>query len=89
MTNHLFYFKAIYLRTIPFKVPKYNREVRLQGIEKPLPAKFDWRDKKVVTQVRNQETVNSVFRFLVISQLCLDTGHLRSNKICDSFDVIK
>ncbi|KAJ7326862.1 hypothetical protein JRQ81_016621 [Phrynocephalus forsythii] len=59
-------FKAIYLQAISSKVPKYNQKGRLEGTAKPLPAKFDWRDKKVVTQVRNQETCGGCWAFSVV-----------------------
>ncbi|XP_044286798.1 cathepsin O isoform X5 [Varanus komodoensis] len=60
-------FKAIYLQSRPFKVPKYTPGVRLNGTETPLPAKFDWRDHNVVTQVRNQETCGGCWAFSVVS----------------------
>lgn len=47
---------AIYLRSIPHKLPRYVKVPK--GKEKPLPKKFDWRDKKVIAQVRNQQTVS-------------------------------
>lgn len=47
---------AIYLRSIPHKLPRYIKV--LKGKEKPLPKKFDWRDKEVIAEVRNQETVS-------------------------------
>ncbi|XP_062992216.1 cathepsin O [Elgaria multicarinata webbii] len=60
-------FKATYLQCRPFKVPKYTPGVRLQGTETPLPAKFDWRDQNVVTQVRNQGTCGACWAFSVVS----------------------
>lgn len=47
---------AIYLRSIPHKLPRYIKVPK--GKEKPLPKKFDWRDKKVIAEVRNQQTVS-------------------------------
>lgn len=56
---------AIYLRSIPHKLPSYIKVPK--GREKPLPKKFDWRDKKVIADVRNQQTVSpGVFPFLVL-----------------------
>lgn len=52
---------AIYLRSLPHKLPKYIKVPK--GKEKPLPKKFDWRDKKVIAEVRNQQAVSpGVFR---------------------------
>ncbi|XP_042325324.1 cathepsin O isoform X2 [Sceloporus undulatus] len=59
-------FKAIYLQSKPSKVPKYTPGDGLEGTEKPLPAKFDWRDKDVVTQVRNQGTCGGCWAFSVV-----------------------
>lgn len=47
---------AIYLRSIPHKLPRYIKVPRRN--KKPLPKKFDWRDKKVIAEVRNQQTVS-------------------------------
>lgn len=49
---------AIYLRNIPHRLPRYIKEPK--GREPPLPKKFDWRDKKVIAEVRNQQTVSPV-----------------------------
>ncbi|KAH0616058.1 hypothetical protein JD844_026866 [Phrynosoma platyrhinos] len=66
MLKRLFYFKAIYLQSKPSKVPKYTPGAGLEGTEKPLPAKFDWRDKDVVTEVRNQGMCGGCWAFSVV-----------------------
>ncbi|XP_068798479.1 cathepsin O isoform X3 [Struthio camelus] len=64
--SHLFpeEFKAIYLRSIPHKLPRYIKVPK--GKEKPLPKKFDWRDKKVIAEVRNQRTCGGCWAFSVV-----------------------
>nr|XP_009675428.1 PREDICTED: cathepsin O isoform X3 [Struthio camelus australis] len=74
--SHLFpeEFKAIYLRSIPHKLPRYIKVPK--GKEKPLPKKFDWRDKKVIAEVRNQRTTkvklvrDSEYSFKAQTGLC-------------------
>ncbi|XP_075005533.1 cathepsin O isoform X2 [Calonectris borealis] len=74
--SHLFpeEFKAIYLRSIPHKLPRYIKVPK--GKEKPLPKKFDWRDKKVIAEVRNQQTTkvklvrDSEYTFKAQTGLC-------------------
>ncbi|XP_020849734.1 cathepsin O isoform X3 [Phascolarctos cinereus] len=55
--SHLFpeEFKAIYLRSKSSELPLYNKEVKMPTTHVPLPVRFDWRDKHVVTKVRNQQ----------------------------------
>nr|XP_010306792.1 PREDICTED: cathepsin O [Balearica regulorum gibbericeps] len=67
--SHLFpeEFKAIYLRSIPHKLPRYIKVPN--GEEKPLPKKFDWRDKKVITEVRNQQTCGGCWAFSVVGSI--------------------
>ncbi|XP_050752265.1 cathepsin O [Gymnogyps californianus] len=64
--SHLFpeEFKAIYLRGIPHKLPRYIKVPKRK--EKPLPKKFDWRDKKVIAEVRNQQTCGGCWAFSVV-----------------------
>lgn len=44
-----------------------------KGEEKPLPKKFDWRDKKVIAEVRNQQTVSGGDFLLLILKHWLET----------------
>ncbi|KAM7168683.1 cathepsin O isoform 3-T3 [Macrochelys suwanniensis] len=74
--SHLFPedFKAIYLRSRPYRVPIYTEVLKKK--KTPLPTKFDWRDKNVVTQVRNQQTTqvklvkDSEYTFKAQTGLC-------------------
>ncbi|XP_039074666.1 cathepsin O isoform X2 [Hyaena hyaena] len=43
-------FKAIYLRSKPSRSPRYRAEVQTSIPNMSLPLRFDWRDKRVVTQ---------------------------------------
>ncbi|POI21668.1 hypothetical protein CIB84_014585 [Bambusicola thoracicus] len=67
--SHLFpeEFKAIYLRSMPYKLPRYIKVPK--GVEKPLPKKFDWRDKKVIAEVRNQRTCGGCWAFSVVGSI--------------------
>ncbi|KAF6093187.1 cathepsin O [Phyllostomus discolor] len=62
-------FKAIYLRSKPFAFPKYEAEVPepipMDG-NISLPLRFDWRDKHVVTLVRNQQACGGCWAFSVV-----------------------
>ncbi|XP_053072782.1 cathepsin O isoform X2 [Acinonyx jubatus] len=66
--SHLFpeEFKAIYLRSKPSRLPRYRAEVQTSIPNVSLPLRFDWRDKRVVTQVRNQQTCGGCWAFSVV-----------------------
>ncbi|XP_039074665.1 cathepsin O isoform X1 [Hyaena hyaena] len=59
-------FKAIYLRSKPSRSPRYRAEVQTSIPNMSLPLRFDWRDKRVVTQVRNQQTCGGCWAFSVV-----------------------
>uniref|UniRef100_A0A8C5YAV6 Cathepsin O n=2 Tax=Microcebus murinus TaxID=30608 RepID=A0A8C5YAV6_MICMU len=59
-------FKAIYLRSKPSRVPRYSAGVQLSISNVSLPLRFDWREKHVVTQVRNQQTCGGCWAFSVV-----------------------
>ncbi|XP_069903471.1 cathepsin O isoform X6 [Oryctolagus cuniculus] len=69
-------FKAIYLRSQPSSSPRYPAEVKTSLLTVPLPLRFDWRDKHVVSQVRNQQMTqvrlvnDSEYPFKARSGLC-------------------
>ncbi|XP_068398478.1 cathepsin O isoform X3 [Eschrichtius robustus] len=50
-------FKAIYLRSRPSSFPRFLAGTHTSISNLSLPLRFDWRDKHVVTPVRNQQTM--------------------------------
>ncbi|XP_057402891.1 cathepsin O isoform X3 [Balaenoptera acutorostrata] len=50
-------FKAIYLRSRPSGFPRFPAGTHTSISNLSLPLRFDWRDKHVVTPVRNQQTM--------------------------------
>ncbi|KAF5923438.1 hypothetical protein HPG69_006609 [Diceros bicornis minor] len=59
-------FKAIYLRSKPSRFPRYPAEAQTSISNMSLPLRFDWRDKHVVTQVRNQQACGGCWAFSVV-----------------------
>lgn len=59
-------FKAIYLRSKPSRFPRYPAEVQTSLSNVSLPLRFDWRDRHVVTQVRNQQACGGCWAFSVV-----------------------
>ncbi|XP_069349360.1 cathepsin O [Eulemur rufifrons] len=59
-------FKAIYLRSKPSRFPRYSAGVQTSVSNVSLPSRFDWRDKHVVTQVRNQQMCGGCWAFSVV-----------------------
>ncbi|XP_039732155.1 cathepsin O [Pteropus medius] len=66
--SHLFpeEFKAIYLKSKTSRFPKYSADLLTVISKLPLPLRFDWRDKHVVTQVRNQQMCGGCWAFSVV-----------------------
>ncbi|KAM9143378.1 cathepsin O isoform 1-T1 [Pangshura tecta] len=83
--SHLFPedFKAIYLRSRPYRVPRYIEVLKRK--ETPLPTKFDWRDKNVVTQVRNQQTCGGCWAFSIVGGI--ESAYAIKMKILEELSV--
>ncbi|XP_036708314.1 cathepsin O isoform X2 [Balaenoptera musculus] len=59
-------FKAIYLRSRPSSFPRFLAGAHTSISNLSLPLRFDWRDKHVVTPVRNQQTCGGCWAFTVV-----------------------
>ncbi|XP_055975071.1 cathepsin O [Sorex fumeus] len=59
-------FKAVYLRSKPSRLPSYLPEVEKSISSVSLPLRFDWRDKHVITPVRNQQMCGGCWAFSVV-----------------------
>ncbi|XP_059970522.1 cathepsin O [Mesoplodon densirostris] len=59
-------FKAIYLRSRPSSFPRFLADEHTSISNLSLPLRFDWRDKHVVTPVRNQQTCGGCWAFTVV-----------------------
>ncbi|XP_059778314.1 cathepsin O isoform X1 [Balaenoptera ricei] len=59
-------FKAIYLRSRPSSFPRFLAGTHTSISNLSLPLRFDWRDKHVVTPVRNQQTCGGCWAFTVV-----------------------
>ncbi|ELV12725.1 Cathepsin O [Tupaia chinensis] len=58
---------SIYLRSKASKLPRYVAGGQTTFSSESLPLRFDWRDKHIVTPVRNQQTCGACWAFSVVS----------------------
>ncbi|XP_048455612.1 cathepsin O isoform X3 [Rhincodon typus] len=72
-------FRATYLSSRSVQLPKYTSVLK-DTKTRALPPKFDWRDKNVVTPVRNQKSCGGCWAFSVVesieSSCAIEEGHL-------------
>ncbi|XP_075468819.1 cathepsin O [Ascaphus truei] len=59
-------FSATYLRSYPTKNGSFGKRIKTSAQEKALPLRFDWREKKVVTPVKNQMSCGGCWAFSIV-----------------------
>lgn len=78
-------FKAIYLRSKTSRFPRYSPGKEKSISDVPLPLKFDWRDKLVITPVRNQKECGGCWAFSVVG--AVESAFAIKEKILEELSV--